>query len=412
MISVHELVRREIALRERHNIQLTLLGICPTSEAVLAASVKVAARSNTPMLFPATLNQVDRDGGYTGLTPAEFVKKLDSYRSKYNCQSPLYPCLDHGGPWLKDRHSLDRLSIAETMEEVKKSLTACLEAGYSLLHIDPTVDRTLPAGTSMPIELVVERTVEMIVHAETERVRLGLPPISYEVGTEEIHGGLVNLDAFRKFVRDLRVELEARGISAWPCFIVGRVGTDMHTTYFDPESARLLYEIVAPLGSLVKGHYTDWVSNPEEYPPSGMGAANIGADLTQQEYLALADCYKFEMDMLRGRPTREASRILEALETAVFESDRWRKWLLPGEENIPFQHLDAERKTWLIHSGARYIWTDARVVEARETLYDNLSTILTDPNEYIIDRIAQRIDDYIRAFHLFDALTLIGSELT
>jgi D-tagatose-1,6-bisphosphate aldolase subunit GatZ/KbaZ len=408
MISINELVRREIALREDKNIQMTLLGICPTSEAVVAASVKVASRSNAPMLFPATLNQVDRDGGYTGWNQSEFVRKLDFYRRKYHCKSPLYPCLDHGGPWLKDIHTRDHLSIDETMAEVKKSLIACLNAGYSLLHIDPTVDRTLPAGVPMPIELVLERTVELIAYTEAERLRLRIPPISYEVGTEEVHGGLASMDTFKKFVRDLRSELELRGlIAAWPCFIVGRVGTDMHTIYFDSESARRLYQVVVPYGSLIKGHYTDWVSNLDEYPTSGMGAANIGADLTQQEYLALGDCEKFETDLRRGKPTRSASRIRAALETAVFESNRWQKWLLPDEENVPFQKLDANRKAWLIHSGARYIWTDARVIEARETLYDNLSTVMEDPHEYIVDRIARRIDDYIIAYRLFDVLSLL-----
>jgi D-tagatose-1,6-bisphosphate aldolase subunit GatZ/KbaZ len=410
MIPIDELVRQEIALREKHNIQMTLLGICPTSEAVVEASVKVAARCNAPMLFPATLNQVDRDGGYTGWTPAEFVQKLSSYRSKFRCQSPLYPCLDHGGPWLKDRHTSNRLSLDETMNEVKLSLTACIEAGYSLLHIDPTEDRSLPACTSLPIDLVVERTMELINHSETERLRFGLPPVSYEVGTEEIHGGLANLDKFRKFVTNLRAEMENRGIiSAWPCFIVGRVGTDMHTTYFDPESARLLYEIVAPLGSLIKGHFTDWVTNLNEYPISGMGAANIGADLTQQEYLALADCSIFEMDMLRGRTHHKASRILEAIETTVYESNRWRKWLLPSERNVPFQDLDRDRRTWLIQSGARYIWTDSRVIEARQILCDNLSIFMEDPNEFVVDRITQRIDRYIVAFHLFDVLKLFNN---
>ena len=68
---------------------------------------------------------------------------------KYNWDGPLYPCLDHGGPWLKDRHTLERLSLDETMAQVKHSLEACLEAGYQLLHIDPTVDRSLLSGRSL-----------------------------------------------------------------------------------------------------------------------------------------------------------------------------------------------------------------------------------------------------------------------
>jgi len=100
-------------------------------------------------------------------------------------------------------------------------------------------------------------------------MQLGLPPIAYEVGTEEVAGGLVDYDSFCDFIQGLRRELGARGLAdGWPCFIVGKVGTDLHTSDFAPEDARRLFDIVSPLGSLIKGHYTDWVSNPAEYRPA------------------------------------------------------------------------------------------------------------------------------------------------
>lgn len=40
---------------------------------------------------------------------------------------------------------------------------------------------------------------------------------------------------------------------AWPCFVVGKVGTDLGKPVFDPEVARRLYERVVPLGSLIQG---------------------------------------------------------------------------------------------------------------------------------------------------------------
>lgn len=40
--------------------------------------------------------------------------------------------------------------------------------------------------------MVVERTVELIAHVERFRRAKGLPAISYEVGTEEVHGGLAD----------------------------------------------------------------------------------------------------------------------------------------------------------------------------------------------------------------------------
>ena len=70
--------------------QITLLAVCPNSGAVLEAAIKAAAASHMPMLFAATLNQVDRDGGYTGWTPKAFVTRMKELAGKYRCSSPLY----------------------------------------------------------------------------------------------------------------------------------------------------------------------------------------------------------------------------------------------------------------------------------------------------------------------------------
>jgi len=396
-------------LREERGSPITLLAVCPNSAAVLEAAVVAASRNQAPMLFAATLNQVDRDGGYTGWTPQAFVQAMHDCAARIGWQGPLYPCLDHGGPWLKDLHTIKGLTLDETMSEVKASLVACLEAGYRLLHIDPTVDRTLPPGQPPDIEVVVARTVELIAHAEAERQRLGLLPVDYEVGTEEVHGGLVDFGNFERFIGGLREGLAARGLAhAWPCFIVGKVGTDLHTTFFDPDSARRLYEIVAPLGSLIKGHYTDWVENPRAYPETGMGGANVGPEFTAAEFLALADLEEKEQLMCRARPGMEASHFMRALEGAVVASGRWKKWLLPEEEGCEFADLPAERRSWLAQTGARYIWTAPGVVEARRRLYANLRLLMADPHRYVVERIVSVIDRYLNAFNLVDSLALFG----
>jgi D-tagatose-1,6-bisphosphate aldolase subunit GatZ/KbaZ len=408
MFSLNELIRRIICLQNERGVRITLLAVCPNSAAVLEAAVLVAARNNLPMLFAATLNQVDRDGGYTGWTPVQFVAEMQRYAAKYQWAGPLYPCLDHGGPWLKDTHARAGLSLEEVMREVKLSLTACLEAGYQLLHIDPTVDRTLPPGAPVPIELVVARTVQLIEHAERERLRLGLPPISYEVGTEEVHGGLVDMEAFRFFVAKLREDLATHELlHAWPCFIVGKVGTDLHTSDFDPETARQLRTIVAEHGSLIKGHYTDWVENPADYPVSGMGGANVGPEFTTEEYLALADLAAKEQALCLSRPGTEPSRFLEMLGQAVHASNRWQKWLQPEEEGRDLFALTPARQAWMVQTSARYVWADAAVQAARQRLYVNLRPLLADPNQYVVERIARSMDRYVNAFALFDANSLL-----
>ena len=411
MTSIKHVIRKIIALRAR-GTQITLLAVCPNSETVLEAAIQVAAVNNTPMLFAATLNQVDRDGGYTGWTPRAFVARIKELAEKHHCASPLYPCLDHGGPWLKDAHTLAGLNLEETMNEVKATLTACLEAGYALLHVDPTVDRTLPSGQPPQIAVVVERTVDLIAHAEAQRERLGLPPVSYEVGTEEVHGGLVDFYSFDRFLTGLQARLEAVGLaSAWPCFVVGKVGTDLHTTTFDPQSARRLYERVVPLGSLIKGHYTDWVANPADYPATGMGGANVGPEFTTTELAALHELYAREIRLVEDNPGLSLSDFKVALKTAVVDSNRWRKWLVSGEVGREFEELTPSRQEWLVATGARYVWTDPRVLTARERLYDNLrhgdGNGLPDPDVFVVDRVARNIQTYVDAFNLRNSLPLL-----
>jgi tagatose-1,6-bisphosphate aldolase non-catalytic subunit AgaZ/GatZ len=410
MKPLNELIHQSIELRRQGKAQITLLGACPNSEAVLEAAVKVAAENRCPMLLAATLNQVDRDGGYTGWTPKAFVEQTKAFSQKYHWDGPIYPCLDHGGLWLKDLHTLNHLTLEQTMSELKLSITAFLEAGYQLLHIDPTVDRTLPAGKSPAVETIVARTVELITHAENERKRLGLPPISYEVGSEEVHGGLVDMGTFNLYLKDLKIALAAHGLEyVWPSFIVAQVGTNLHTTFFDAKAARQLFEIVSPMGSLIKGHYSDFVDNPRDYPLSGMGGANVGPEFTAIEYQALENLEAKEAALHAARPTLQPSLFMQTLEAAVVASGRWKKWLQPDEVEKSFDQLSPERRSWLAQTGARYIWTEPSVVAARKVLYTNLSAVMDDPSGYVVERIAISMEKYVNAFNLFDSLEIFES---
>ena len=110
-----------------------------------------------------------------------------------------------------------------------------------MIHVDPTVDIHVPKGEIIDIHLVAKRTVELIEHTETFRRSNGFPPVSYEVGTEEVHGGLADESVFDTFIVELKAGLRACGLDdVWPCFIVGKVGTDLHTVTFDKEVARKL----------------------------------------------------------------------------------------------------------------------------------------------------------------------------
>ena len=388
-------------LEKETGVKRSIFAACPNSITVLKASLQSAKRNNAPIKFAATLNQVDSDGGYTGFTPKEFVDTIREEARVINFTGPVIVAIDHGGPWLKDKHRLENWNYEESMAAVKKTFEEAIEAGYDLIHVDPTVDISLPKGESIRIEVVAERTIELIVHCETFRRSKGLDKIAYEVGTEEVHGGLADMKVFNRFLVLLKQGLEENGLTnTWPCFVVGKVGTDLHTTLFDPVVAAELTRAVQPFGSKIKGHYSDSVDNPEAYPASGMGAANIGPEFTEREYDGLIELRGIEAVLFSEGKLAKLSEMKERLWEAVIESGRWKKWLGEEESEDDFYALNPDRQEWLIKTGCRYIWENPEVVAARARLYANMNLSGIKAEEIVLSQIGQAMDRYFHAFNL------------
>lgn len=397
------ILRENKKLAKETNINRTIFAACPNSIAVMKASLNSAKRCNAPIKFATTLNQVDLDGGYTGFTPRQFVNKIRQYAKSINLKTPVIIAIDHGGPWLKDRHRKEGLNYEQTMTEVKATFEAAIEAGYDLIHVDPTIDTTLPKGEIIAIETVAARTVELITHCETYRTGNGFPKIAYEVGTEEVHGGLVDLTVFTKFFELLKTGLKREGLTdVWPCFVVGKVGTDLHTTEFDPEVAKTIVDIAAEYGSVIKGHYSDNVTNPEAYPKSGMGGANVGPEFTEREYEGLMELEEIEKQLHNENKVAKLSNIKKSLWNAVIDSGRWRKWLSEGENSDDFYKNSFERQEWLIKTGCRYIWQNHEVVACRVELYENLENNGVKAEQILLAHIERAMDKYFYKFNLIN----------
>ncbi len=395
------ILRRNDELAKLAGINRTIFAACPNSVSVIKAALRSAKRWNSPIKFAATLNQVDTDRGYTNLNQKEFVNTIKLEAERINLNVPIIIAVDHGGPWLKDLHAREKWSFADSFSAVKKSFEASVEAGYDLIHVDPTIDITLAAGKHINIETVAAHTLDLIEHTENFRISGGFPRIAYEVGTEEVHGGLADMETFRKFLRLVKKGLAERGLSyVWPCFVVGKVGTDLHTTTFDPDTARKLTKVAREYGSVIKGHYTDGVTNPEAYPLSGMGAANVGPEFTITEYNGLVELEKLEKQYFAEGAVARCSDIGLVLHNAVVLSGRWKKWLQDGEDAENFESISPDRQQWLISTGCRYVWQNAEVLAARAHLYYNLESHGILAEEIVLSNIECAMDKYYAAFNL------------
>ena len=390
-------------IKQQTGIHSTLFAACPNSESVIKAALRAAKRANAPIKFAATLNQVDVDGGYTGMTQQEFVRKIREETSAICFEGPIIIALDHGGPWLNNIQTIEKWDFQRSMNWIKRSFEESVKAGYDLLHIDPTVDITLKKDELISIETVAERTIELIVHVENFRRQRNFPEIAYEVGTEEVHGGLADLNTFSTFLQLLNDGLSKNNLSdVWPCFVVGKVGTDLHTTLFDPEIARQLTAAASVYGSVIKGHYSDNVSNPEDYPLAGMGAANVDPEFTEAEYDGLTTLIERENNLLNSGYVAISSKFEQTLINAVINSGRWKKWLLPDEIGKKFDQLSPDRQLWLTNTGCRYIWAQDSVFAARQKLYQNLERNGIKPEDVVLLSIEQVMDKYFNKFNLIN----------
>lgn len=402
------ILQRIKELENETGVKRSILAICPNSITVLRAALKSAKRNNAPVKFAATLNQVDLDGGYTNMTPDEFVKTIKEEARRINLKSPVIIAIDHGGPWLKDIQRTEKWTFERAISGIKQSFEAAIEAGFDLIHVDPTVDITLKKDETISIDLVAERTLDLIDHIENYRRGKGYNRISYEVGTEEVHGGLADMTVFNRFLKLLKAGLEERNLQdVWPCFVVGKVGTDLHTTLFDAYVARELVLAAQPFGSYIKGHYSDNVDNPEDYPASGMGAANVGPEFTEVEYEGLIELDRIENQLCINGEIIRRTDIKSVLWKAVIQSERWKKWLQPGESDTDFYANSPGRQEWLIRTGCRYTWEDNNVVACRSKLIENLKARGIDTDFIVSSAIEHAMDRYFEKFNLKDLNDLL-----
>jgi tagatose-1,6-bisphosphate aldolase non-catalytic subunit AgaZ/GatZ len=400
------ILQRIQEIKKESGIPATIFAACPNSLAVIKASLRAAKRNNGPIKFAATLNQVDTDGGYTQLTQEQFVKTIREQAKIINFTGPVIVAVDHGGPWLKDIHKTENWSLEKSMGWVKRSFEASIDAGYDLIHVDPTIDITIKSGEIISIDVVAHRTIELIVHTEKYRREKGFGRISYEVGTEEVHGGLADMRTFNRFLTLLKNGLAKNNLEdVWPCFVVGKVGTDLHTTLFDPDVAKELVEVAGKYGSYIKGHYSDSVDNPEDYPKVGMGAANVGPEFTECEYDGLMELSEIEKDLFESKLIAKTSQIKTVIWDAVITSGRWKKWLQANETADDFYKNSVERQEWLIKTCSRYIWENPNVLVARNKMLDNVENHGIDADEVLVSHIEKAMDRYYHRFNLVDLNT-------
>ena len=125
----------DLAKARRNGRPRGITSVCSAHPVVLRAALRLAAKTQQPVLIEATCNQVNHLGGYTGMTPSDFVGLVESIAAEEGLDRALLIFGgDHLGPnpWRSE-------DPAAAMEKAKAMVAAYVAAGFSKIHLDASM---------------------------------------------------------------------------------------------------------------------------------------------------------------------------------------------------------------------------------------------------------------------------------
>lgn len=376
----------------------TLLGIGPMSDNVIRASLEVGKEDDCPVMFIASRNQIECEqfgkGYVMNWDQKQFASRIKELAVEVGFIGPLYICRDHGGPWHLDKEMREKLPEQEAMERAKISYLEDLKAGFNVIHVDPTKD---PNYEVVPLNLVINRTIELIEFIEQKRKELGIQHIDYEVGTEETNGGLTDYASFEKFIQDLLKGLDEKNLPH-PSFIVGQTGTLLkmkeNVGKFNPEQAKRLAEIARKYGIGLKEHNSDYLpyKDLKMHPELKVTAINVAPEFAHYEtaaYIKLA---------------RECGDnwFIRQMKKSVIDSGRWKKWLVDQDKDLDAENIKLDYIMFddILTINGHYVYSEDNIKKAIEELYENAKKVSKDPKKDVIESVKGSIRRYVNSLNL------------
>ena len=169
---------RKVFERNRAGDRKAVYSVCSAHPQVIRAALELARDRHQLAVIESTCNQVNQDGGYTGMMPAEFAKSVRSVARDVDLpDDQLVLGGDHLGPqpWRK-------LPAETAMAKAVTMVEAYASAGYGKLHLDCSM-ACADDEPSLSDTIIAERAARLARAAEEAIVEGASRPI-YIVGTE------------------------------------------------------------------------------------------------------------------------------------------------------------------------------------------------------------------------------------
>ncbi|MDP5277532.1 D-tagatose-bisphosphate aldolase, class II, non-catalytic subunit [Sphingomonas sp. DG1-23] len=370
---------RDIVLRHKTGEPIGVTSVCSAHPLVIEATFRHALRTAQPVvLIEATSNQVNQDGGYTGMVPDDFRTFVQTIATRTGF--PLDRLVlggDHLGP-----NAWTALPAAQAMDKAEIMVADYVRAGFRKIHLDCSMscaDDPVP----LPERTIAERAARLCAAAEKAYAGPAADAPVYVIGTEvPVPGGaaedleelavttpdaaIATVDMHRDLFRDLGLA------AAWERVIatVVQPGVEFdHDKVVDyrPDRAVALSQAIKPVDHLVfEAHSTD-------YQTAGALSALVrdhfailkvgpGVTFALREALWALDAIERET----VAPERRANLRDVTLVRMRAEPKNWQKYYHAAGDALTLQ------LQYSLSDRVRYYWPDPEIAAAQERLFANL----------------------------------------
>jgi D-tagatose-1,6-bisphosphate aldolase subunit GatZ/KbaZ len=369
---------RELVARHKAGRSVGIYSACSAHPLVIEAALSHARRESGSVLIEATSNQVNQDGGYTGMRPADFSRFVLAIAARLDVpQEQVLLGGDHLGP-----NCWQDLPAEAAMVKSEQLIADYVAAGFRKIHLDCSMS-CADDPTPLNDAVVAARAARLCVIAEHTWRRVGGEAPVYVVGTEVPVPGGAKEDLSELALTDAKAvnatidahwdAFQSAGLHhVWPRVIglVVQPGVEFdHHKVIDfraPRAVGLATAVEAQPYMVYEAHSTDYQTpaNLRALVQGHFAILKVGPGLTFAMREALWALDKIEREWLG--PDR-SSQLRETIQKAMIESPRfWNKYYLSEGPQLA---LDLQ---YSLSDRIRYYWPLPAVDAALNRLLANL----------------------------------------
>lgn len=364
-------------LRENRNGERKgIYSVCSANRLVLEAAFAQAAHDKSPLLIEATCNQVNQEGGYTGLTPPQFREYVHAIAKEMHFPTQkLILGGDHLGPnpWRSQ-------SAEVAMEKACAMVSSYAAAGFSKIHLDTSM-QCGDDHRALTNEEIAERAARLCKAAEAAGRTSSDKPV-YVIGTEvPTPGGAqeamdieVTTTASLQQTLDVHYQAFSRNklLSAWNRIVAVVVqpgvefGHDIVVDYVSEKASQLTNFILERERVVFEAHSTDYqtVESLRHLVSDHFGVLKVGPELTYVMREAIFGLARIEEEWIS---VERRSNIREIIERAMVEHPKnWKGYYSGNESQVRVA------RGYSLSDRIRYYWPKGEVSRALALLMQNL----------------------------------------